>query len=95
MKLLKKSKEFKYFFIPMAMSTMFLILVIGLIIAENNTGSLIFGNGESIFEYDILGNKKFIKFMFFGKIIEINFVNLINCSINFLFRTHLDFSCIK
>lgn len=73
MKSKKKYNNLRYFFISMIISEIFLMLFLGLIVAEHNIRYIILGSEEAFFECNIFSAQKNIKFIFMGQMIKLDF----------------------
>ena len=84
-------KNLKYFLVSMAISSIFLIFISGLIITEYNIHNLVSDGSESFFSY----NNKVIKLTFMGQIINIDFNYFFDLVSSSMKKIYLNISRIK
>lgn len=72
MKINKKYNNLKYFFVSMIVSEIFLMLFLGLIIAEHNIRYIILGSEDSFFTNSILAAREMSEFIFMRAKIKLN-----------------------
>lgn len=84
-------KNLKYFLVSMAISSIFLIFISGLIITEYNIHNLVSDGSESFFSC----NNKVIKLTFMGQIIDIDFNYFFDLVSSSMKKIYLNISRIK
>lgn len=73
MKHIKKTKELKYFFASMIISSIFLLSVVCFIIAERNISCIILGSENRFIEI----NDKIVQISFLNKVVSIDFEKIL------------------
>jgi len=72
LKINKKYNNLKYFFVSMIVSEIFLMLFLGLIIAEHNIRYIILGSEDSFFTNSISTAREISEFIFMRTKIKLN-----------------------